>query len=120
MDTPAYQKLVFGDISATNLFNHAWVIKPLLERKDWHTRLLNGSDYPLPAILPLVSTTQLARAGLLQDEHLLFLQTLRNYNPLMFDFAVKRLIQWNGIGFSTQVFETRRVFDISVAQKSNA
>lgn len=117
MDTPAYQELVFGDISATNLFNHAWVIKPLLERQDWHARLLNGTDYPLPAIFPLVSTTQLARAGLLQDDHLLFLQTLRNYNPLMFDFAVKRLIQWNGVGFSKQVFETRRIFDTSFEQK---
>jgi uncharacterized protein len=111
MDTPAYQNLVFGEISAVTLFNHAWVIKPLLSRTDWHNRLLNGTDYPLPAILPLVSTKQLYREGLLEESHLLFLQTLRNYNPLMFDFAVKRLMQWQGVGFSKQVFETRRVFD---------
>jgi mannonate dehydratase len=49
--------------------------------------------------------------GLLQKEHLLFLQTLRNYNALMFDFAVKRLMQWQGASFATQIFETRRVFD---------
>ncbi|MDI1298881.1 amidohydrolase family protein [Methylotenera sp.] len=111
MDTPAYQNLVFGEISAITLFNHAWVIKPLLARTDWHSRLLNGTDYPLPAILPLVSTKQLCRDGLLEESHLLFLQTLRNYNPLMFDFAVKRLMQWQGVGFSKEIFETRRVFD---------
>ena len=113
MDTPAYTKLAFGEISAITLVNHAWVIKPLLQRTDWHTRLLNGSDYPLPGILPLVSTKQLFRAGLLEESHLLFLQTLRNYNPLMFDFAVKRLIKFNGVNFSRKVFETRAFFDSS-------
>lgn len=111
MDTPEYQNLVFGEISAITLYNHAWVIKPLLERTDWHARLLNGTDYPLPAILPLISTKELVSMGLLEKSHLLFLQTLRNYNPLMFDFAVKRLISWQGTGFDKQVFETRRVFD---------
>lgn len=110
MDTPAYNGLVFGDISATDLFNHAWVLKPLIERQDWHARLLNGTDYPLPAILPLISVKALARMGLLQEAHVLFLQTLRNYNPLMFDFAVKRLIQWKGIGFSAKTFETKIFF----------
>ncbi len=111
MDTPAYDHLVFGETSAITLTHHMAAIKPLLERPDWHSRLLNGSDYPLPAILPLVSTKKLASMGLLQKEHLLFLQTLRNYNALMFDFAVKRLMQWQGGSFATQVFETRRVFD---------
>jgi len=115
MDTPAYAKLAFGEISAITLINHAWVIKPLLQRTDWHTRLLNGSDYPLPGILPLVSTKQLMRAGLLEESHLLFLQTLRNYNPLMFDFAVKRLIKFEDTSFAANIFETRPFFDASVS-----
>lgn len=118
MDTPAYQNLVFGEISAVTLFNHAWVIKPLLERTDWHHRLLNGSDYPLPAVSPLVSTRQLQRAGLLDETHLLILQTLRDYNPLMFDFAVKRLINLNGTGFANSTFETRPFFD-TIATSQN-
>ena len=118
MDTPAYAGLAFGEISAITLINHAWVIKPLLERTDWHPRLLNGSDYPLPGIVPLISTKQLHRAGLLEDSHLLFLTTLRDYNPLMFDFAVKRLIQLNGIGFKKEVFETRSFFDRTMTAKS--
>jgi len=115
MDTPAYAKLAFGEISAITLINHAWVIKPLLQRPDWHTRLLNGSDYPLPGILPLVSTKQLMRAGLLEESHLLFLQTLRNYNPLMFDFAVKRLIKFEDTSFAANIFETRPFFDAPVS-----
>jgi len=66
--------------------------------------------------LPLISTKGLASMGLLQKEHLLFLQTLRNYNPLMFDFAVKRLVKWQGVGFSKEIFETRRVFDTPLIQ----
>ena len=30
-------------------------IATLLARRDWHPRLLNGSDYPLPGVLPLIS-----------------------------------------------------------------
>jgi mannonate dehydratase len=113
MDTPDYNKLVFGEISATTLFNHAWVIKPLLTHQDWHSRLINGSDYPLPAILPLVSTKHLQRQGLLEENHLNFLQTLRNYNPLMFDFAVKRLIRHDNVSFPANIFETKRFFTLS-------
>lgn len=111
MDTPDYQTLAFGEISAMTLVNHAWAIKPVLERTDWHNRLINGSDYPLPAIMPLINTRQLNQMGLLDSEHLPFLQELKLYNPLMFDFAVKRLMRFNGISFNSSIFETRSIFD---------
>lgn len=111
MDTPAYEKLVFGEISALTLINHSSAIKPILARQDWHHRLINGTDYPLPAIVPLISTQQLAWMGLLKGEHLPFLQELRHYNPLMFDFAVKRLIRFEGNAFNKQIFETRPFFE---------
>ena len=111
MGTPDYKTLVFGEISALTLINHAWAIKPILERTDWHNRLLNGSDYPLPGIFPLINTEALNKAGLLASEHVNFLQQLKPYNPLIFDFAVKRLIKFNGVSFANSVFETRRVFD---------
>lgn len=110
MDTPDYKTLVFGEISALTLINHAWAIPYLLSRDDWQHRLLNGSDYPLPGIFPLINTEQLARNGLLEPEHVQFLQQLKNYNPLMFDFAVKRLIRYEGKRFSTSTFETRAFF----------
>ncbi len=111
MDTPDYKTLAYGEISAITLVNHAWAIKTVLERTDWHDRLVNGSDYPLPAIMPLINTRQLHQMGLLDSEHLPFLQTLKKYNPLMFDFAVKRLIRFNNVSFDKHVFETRRTFD---------
>ncbi|MEE9330665.1 MAG: amidohydrolase family protein [Methylophilaceae bacterium] len=116
MDTPDYQTLAYGEISAITLINHAWAIKTVLERSDWHGRLVNGSDYPLPAILPLINTKQLHHMGLLDSEHLPFLQMLKRYNPIMFDFAVKRLIQHNGVGFDKSTFETRKVFDLPVTE----
>lgn len=111
MDTPDYKSLVFGEISALTLINHSWAIKPILERTDWHNRLLNGSDYPLPGIFPMINTEQLSRMGLLEHEYLPFLQQVKQYNPIMFDFAIKRLIKFNGISFANSVFETRPIFD---------
>jgi predicted TIM-barrel fold metal-dependent hydrolase len=112
MDTPDYKTLVYGEISALTLINHAWAIKQILARTDWHDRLLNGSDYPLPGIYPLINTTQLSEMGLLDPEHLPFLTQLKPYNALMYDFAIKRLLQFNGVRFSNSVFETRRIFDV--------
>ena len=111
MDTPDYQSLVFGEISALTLVNHAWAIKPILERADWHSRLINGSDYPLPAIMPLINTRQLNQMGLLKSEYLPFLQALKQFHPLMYDFAVKRVIEFNGVRFDKKVFATRRLFE---------
>lgn len=111
MDTPDYKTLAYGEISAITLMNHAWAIKTILTRPDWHNRLVNGTDYPLPAIMPLINTRQLNDLGLLASEHLPFLQDLKRYNPLMFDFAVKRLIRFDGHSFNKQTFETRRIFD---------
>lgn len=113
MDTPDYQTLAYGEISAITLVNHSWAIKKVLERTDWHNRLLNGSDYPLPAIMPLINTRQLHQMGLLESEHLPFLQALKTYSPLMFDFAVKRLMQHKGNKFATSIFETRHIFETS-------
>jgi len=111
MDTKDYQGLAYGEISAVTLVNHAWAIKKLLERTDWHSRLVNGSDYPLPAIMPLINTRQLHQMGLLESEHLPFLQALKDYNPLMFDFALKRLIRHQGNKFADSIFETRLLFN---------
>lgn len=110
METPQYKDLLFGEISAITLINHAWAIQPLLQRTDLHSRLLNGSDYPLPAILPIISLKQLVSKNLLDESHVNFLETLRLYNPIMFDFALKRLLRFEDSAFPTSVFETKRFF----------
>lgn len=110
MDTPEYEGLVFGEISALTLINHAWAIKPILAHADWRGRLINGSDYPLPGIMPLISPSILASDGLLDEEAVPVLEHLRNYNPLMFDFVLKRHLRHEGNRFPAQAFETRAFF----------
>jgi mannonate dehydratase len=61
--------------------------------------------------MPLINTRQLNQMGLLESDYLPFLQTLKTYHPLMYDFAVKRLMQYNGVTFDKQVFATRHIFD---------
>lgn len=111
MDTPAYEKLLVGEISALALRNYEWALKPILARSDWHMRLINGSDYPLPGIMPLMDAASLARQGLLEDEAVAFLQNIKQHNALLFDFALKRLLRHDGNSFPAGVFETRKFFE---------
>lgn len=112
MDDPAWQGLLAGDISAIALRNRDLeVVKALLQRREWHGRLLNGSDYPLPGILPLISPSALADAGLLPREAVTDLEWLREHNPLYFDLALKRALNWQGRAFPASVFATRRFFE---------
>ncbi len=111
MDDPTWKDLLAGDISAITLRNRKLeVIQTLLQRRDWHGRLLNGSDYPLPGILPLISPSTLAGAGLLPQEAVVDLELLREHNPLYFDLALKRALSWQGQGLPASVFATRPYF----------
>jgi len=69
-----------------------------------------GSDYPLPGVMPIFSPRVLAANGFLKEEEAVFLSELRRYNPLLFDFALKRLLAVDGQGFDTAVFASRWVF----------
>ena len=102
---------LYADISAVIQFNRAEVLQTLLARPEWHNRLLNGSDYPLPGILPLTSLNKLIKLDLLAADAKPFLNGLREHNPLLFDFALKRLLRSDGVGFANSVFETRDFFD---------
>jgi mannonate dehydratase len=116
MAEPRARNLLYGDISAITQRNRKpALIRTLLESSDLHDRLLHGSDYPLPGIVPLTSTSALARAGLLPKAAINDLDILRQHNPLLFDFTVKRLLNSQGHSFSPAVFNTRRLFDASHA-----
>ena len=65
MDEPRYRGNLFGDIAAITQGNRMGVVATLLERRDWHARLLNGSDYPLPGVVPLIYLQALAERQLL-------------------------------------------------------
>jgi predicted TIM-barrel fold metal-dependent hydrolase len=97
MDEKRYEGLVFGEISAMTQFNR--IGKPLttiLEREDLHERLVNGSDYPLPAVNILIRTRPLVKRGYISDEERRCLKEIYHYNPLLFDFALKRAIKLPG------------------------
>lgn len=111
MDEKAYEGLLYADISATPQINRAKWLPELLERRDWHHRLLNGSDYPLPALPVLFSLRWLRMKGFLSERDVWQLNAIKSTNPLLFDFLLKRCIQWKGHKFDSCVFETRRVFD---------
>ena len=105
-----YEGLLFGDISATPQLNRARYLPQILSREAWHGRLLNGSDYPLPGIMPLFSLNALVSLGLLPEALAAELKDLRQSNALLFDFAVKRQMSYRGRRFPRSVFETRDFF----------
>lgn len=111
MSEAQYEKQLFGDISSLTLRNHEWALAPLLQRVNWHHRLLNGSDYPLPGIMPAIDTASLQRQGLLDDDAVEFLQAIKPYNALLFDFALKRLLRSGDISFAPGIFHTRSFFE---------
>ncbi len=107
MDEQRYQGLLFGEISATTFFNHLpHPLYVLLEREDLHHRLVNGSDYPLPAINFVTQTRALVRAGFITAEERKQLNEIYVYNPLLFDYVVKRTVKHPKTGrrFSDEVF----------------
>jgi predicted TIM-barrel fold metal-dependent hydrolase len=106
-----YEKNLFGDISAMTQTNRAGpALVRVLEEPAWHPRLLNGSDYPLPGVMPIYSTDYLVSLGLLDARAAPVLREIRSHNPLLFDFVLKRSLRSRGKGFSSVVFQTRRFF----------
>ena len=94
MDEKRYEGLVFGEISAMTQFNR--IGKPLqtiLGREDLHERLVNGSDYPLPAVNILIRTRPLVKQGYLTNSEGECLREIYDYNPLLFDFVLKRTLK---------------------------
>jgi len=94
-----YRKQLFADISAMTQFNRIGEppavepLKTLLERPDLHSRLVNGSDYPLPAINLVIRTSVLQRLGYISPEERVFLNEIYDYNPLLFDYVLKRTLR---------------------------
>lgn len=110
MDDARYRENLYGDISAITQFNRMDVIATLLARRDWHARLLNGSDYPLPGVVPLVSLESLVEERLLEAGAVEPLARMRDNNVLLFDFVLKRSLRLDGHGFTPSVFETAPFF----------
>jgi uncharacterized protein len=112
MDEPAHERLLLGDVSAVFQVNrNAALQRTLLQRRDWHPRLLHGSDYPLPGVIPLTRVERLVQHGLLDAAAVPTLKAVREHNPLLFDFMLKRLVKYGTARFDTPVFHTAHHFE---------
>ena len=108
-----YEKTLFADISAMTQRNRAGpALARVLEEAAWHPRLLNGSDYPLPGVMPLFSLDYLVALGLVEAQAAPVLSEIRRHNPLLFDFVLKRHLRSRGKRFGRAVFETRGFFQV--------
>jgi mannonate dehydratase len=112
MDEPRWRGQLFGEISALTQLNRMDALGEVLAREDWQARLVNGSDYPLPGVLPIYSLRRFVEGGLLTEAEAPVLSELRRYNPLLFDFVLKRTLKKDGRRLAAAVFESRRIFDM--------
>ena len=111
MNEPRYEGLLYGDISAlTEPSRTAPLLKSVLLNDAWQGRLLNGSDYPLPGYMPGMSMAYLVDSGFLKTTQASVLNEMRKYNPLLFDFVLKRHLSAGGKRFAAAVFETQGFF----------
>jgi uncharacterized protein len=99
---------LLGDTSAVFQRNRADTIwRTLIERSEWHPRLLHGSDHPLPGVMPLFSLPRLVAAGLLAQADAPILNRVREHNPLLFDLLLKRRLGSGSARIASSVFEAR-------------
>jgi mannonate dehydratase len=107
---------LFGDVSALSVVNRCGApLRRLIQAEGLHARLVNGSDYPLTAIDPAVSTRLLQLRGYLSGEDRAACEEVFDANPLLFDLVLKRSLavaEGDGGGmrrFAAGVFESARV-----------
>src|SRR4030095_5859363 len=115
MDEKRYEGLGFGEISGMTQYNR--IGRPLitmLSRADLHHRLVNGSDYPLPAVNVLIRTQPLRRLGYINASERAALGEIYHYNPLLFDFVLKRSLRVPGTDkrFPPSVFMTNSMLGV--------
>jgi hypothetical protein len=84
--------------------------------------LVNGSDYPLPAINVLIRTGALVKQGYITSEERVCLNEIYDYNPLLFDFVLKRAIKVPGTEqrLPASIFMTNPALEAGSADVSSA
>ena len=86
--------LLFGEISGITQYNRfEEALEALLAHKGLHKRLINGSDYPLPAVNFVIDNSKLEKAGFITEEEAEALREIYEYNPLLYDFVLKRIVK---------------------------
>ena len=101
-----YRELLFGDISGVvSNWREPDIVRELVVDERWQGRLVNGSDYPLPGSAILTSLERIVELGFLSPEESRSIGHIRGHNPLLFDFALKRLLRIGGHSIAPDVFQ---------------
>ncbi len=97
---------LYGDISALTITKNIERFKEIIGNKELHNKILYGSDYPLPAVYALYPVNNLIDKGYLDKRYKAPLKEIFKYNPLVFDFVLKRNIKHpvNGKKLPEEVF----------------
>ncbi len=112
MKQEKYRSLLYGDISAITQINRAQdVFETIYTHDEWHDRLIYGSDYPLPGVMPVFSPLTSVDRGYISQHQAEVLSKVRKHNPLMFDILYKRMIAVKGKKLTNEIFHTRKLFD---------
>lgn len=94
MHETKWKGLLFGESSALTLVNRVGrPLETVLRDAEVQARMVNGSDYPLPAINALMQTSAIVKAGFLSDEERALLNEIDRHDPLLFDFVMKRTLR---------------------------
>lgn len=124
MEEEQYEGLLFADISAMTQLNRMGIpLKTMLERTDLHHRLINGSDYPLPAINSAVSTRAFEMLGFISARERRALNQIYKSNPLLFDFVLKRSLKhplYKDKQFAASIFQDHPQLQLSRPLKEEA
>jgi len=120
---PDRRERTFADVSSMTTLNRCGrPLRELLLAADVHDRLLYGSDYPITAIRPMVSTWLLRKRGYLTAEEADAIDRIREANPLLADLVLNRCVAVEDGGgrrrFPAGVFETARVLRRPTAPRS--
>jgi uncharacterized protein len=112
MGEPQWKGKLFGDTSAMAIVTRVGApLRTVLREPQLQARLVNGSDYPLPAINVLMQTRAVENAGFITAQERAALNELDSHNPLLFDFVLKRTVAVREGGkvlrFSPDVFTAR-------------
>jgi len=94
MGEPKWEGRLFGDISALTIITRIGTpMKTVLRDPALQKRLVNGSDYPLPAINVVMQTRAVENHGLISASERELLNEIDRHDPLLLDFVMKRTIR---------------------------
>jgi len=104
-----YKKNLFGGLSATFLADRLDAgITELISTSQNSSRLVYGSDYPIPAFNVVIRLSKLVNKGLLKAEDQEPLKEVYKYNPLLFSLLLASKLQQpeSHLRFSPSIFKS--------------